>query len=270
MTKSSYTKSRLTQYLPIIGWLKTYNRHDFNDDLLAGVITAILLVPQSIAYAILAGLPPELGLYASILPPALYALLGTSRTLSVGPAAVAAIMIASALNVPEVSALGNPVQSALILSAESGLIMLLMALLHMGGLVTFISHPVLRGFTSGASLLIIVSQLPHTLGLKSPTCGLDVACYSLYVQGFNGVTLWIALAALSLLLLFGKPLTTLLKKIGLSLSIVTAISKCGPLLTVLLGTVALSYFDLHTQQHVAVVGHVPSGFPSLSLDFIRS
>jgi SulP family sulfate permease len=270
MTESSYTKSRLTQYLPIIGWLKTYTRHDFNDDLLAGVITAILLVPQGIAYAILAGLPPELGLYASILPPALYALLGTSRTLSVGPAAVAAIMIASALSAPEVSALGNPVQSALILSAESGLIMLLMALLRMGGLVNFISHPVLRGFTSGASLLIIVSQLPHTLGLKSPTCGLDVACYSLYVQRFNAVTLWIALAAISLLLLFGKPLTTLLKKIGLSLSIVTAISKCGPLLTVLLGTVALNHFDLHTQQHVAVVGHVPSGFPNLSLDFIRS
>jgi SulP family sulfate permease len=270
MTESFYIQSRLTQYLPIIGWLKTYTRHDLNDDLLAGVITAILLVPQGIAYAILAGLPPELGLYASILPPALYALLGTSRTLSVGPAAVAAIMIASALNAPEVSALGNPVQSALILSAESGLIMLLMALLRMGGLVNFISHPVLRGFTSGASLLIIVSQLPHTLGLKSPTCSLDVACYSRYVQGFNGVTLWIALTALSLLLLFGKPLTTLLKKLGLSLSIVTAISKCGPLLTVLLGTVALSYFDLHTLQHVAVVGHVPSGFPNLSLDFIRS
>ena len=159
MTDSQLTMSRLTAYFPIIGWLKTYTRQDFNGDLFAGIITAILLVPQGIAYAILAGLPPELGLYASILPPALYALLGTSRTLSVGPAAVAAIMIASALNAPEVSALGNPVQSALILSAESGLIMLLMALLRMGGLVNFISHPVLRGFTSGASLLIIVSQI---------------------------------------------------------------------------------------------------------------
>jgi len=270
MTEHHTTASRLTTYLPIIGWLKTYTRQDFNDDLLAGVITAILLVPQGIAYAILAGLPPQLGLYASILPPVLYALLGTSRTLSVGPAAVAAIMIASALNAPEVSVFGNPVQSALILSAESGLIMLLMALLRMGGLVNFISHPVLTGFTSGASLLIIASQLPHTLGLKSPTCGLDAVCYGSYIQGFNAVTLWIALAALSLLILFGKPLTTLLKKIGLSLPVVTAISKCGPLLTVLLGTVALSYFDLHTQQHVAVVGRVPSGFPNLSLDFIRS
>jgi len=214
MADSQLIMSRLTAFFPIAGWLKTYTREDFNSDLLAGIITAILLVPQGIAYAILAGLPPELGLYASILPPALYALLGTSRTLSVGPAAVAAIMIASALNAPEVSALGKPVQSALILSAESGLMMLLMALLRLGGLVNFISHPVLRGFTSGASLLIIVSQIPHTLGLKSPACGLDVACYSRYVQGFNGATLWIALAALGLLLLFGKPLTTLLKKTG--------------------------------------------------------
>src|SRR5512136_141500 len=124
----------LTRFLPIIDWLKTYHRQDFADDLFAGIITAILLVPQGIAYAILAGLPPQLGLYASILPPVIYVLFGTSRTLSVGPVSIAAIMIASALNAPEISALGNPVQSALILSAESGLIMLLMALLRMGGL----------------------------------------------------------------------------------------------------------------------------------------
>nr|WP_087146155.1 sulfate permease [Crenothrix polyspora] len=260
--------SRLTQYLPIIGWLRTYSRQDFNDDLFAGIITAILLVPQGIAYSILAGLPPELGLYASILPPTLYALFGTSRTLSVGPVSIAAIMIASALSAPEISALGNPVQSTVILSAESGLIMLLMALLRMGGLVNFISHPVLTGFTSGASLLIIANQLPQLAGLKSPSCGLNAACYSTYVQGFNVATLGIALAALSVLILFGKPLTTLLKKIGLSLSIVTAISKCAPLLTVLFGTLAVSYFNLQSQHHVAVVGQVPSGFPLLSLNFI--
>jgi sulfate permease, SulP family len=163
MTVSTLTESRLTKYFPIIGWIKSYRTKDFNDDLFAGVITAILLVPQGIAYAILAGLPPELGLYASILPPILYALLGTSRTLSVGPVSIAAIMIASALHAPDISALGKPVQSALILSAESGLIMLLMALLRMGGLVNFISHPVLTGFTSGASLLIIANQLPQML-----------------------------------------------------------------------------------------------------------
>ncbi|MDD5580937.1 MAG: SulP family inorganic anion transporter [Methylobacter sp.] len=192
MIESTLTKSRLTKRLPFIGWLKSYSFKDFNDDLFAGVITAILLVPQGIAYAILAGLPPEFGLYASILPPIAYMLLGTSRTLSVGPVSIAAIMIASALQAPEISALGNPVQSTLILSAASGMIMLLMAVSRMGGLVNFISHPVLTGFTSGASILIIASQLPHLAGLKNPECELNANCYSQYVQGFNSVTLWIA------------------------------------------------------------------------------
>jgi len=260
--------SRLTAFLPIAGWLKTYTRQDFNSDLFAGVITAILLVPQGIAYAILAGLPPQLGLYASILPPILYALFGTSRTLSVGPVSIAAIMIASALNEPEISALGHPAQSALILSAESGIIMLLMALLRIGGLVNFISHPVLTGFTSGASILIIGSQLPQLAGLKSPSCGFDGACYREYLLAYNSTTLSIGVAAVILLIAFGKPLTSLLKKAGVKLALITAISKCGPLLTVLLATLAVSYFDLTAQNKVAVVGQVPSGFPALSLDFI--
>ena len=138
-------------FFPILSWLKTYSRTDFNGDLFAGVITAILLVPQGIAFALLAGLPPQFGLYASILPPLIYAILGTSRTLSVGPVSIAAIMIASALQLPEVSSLGNPLQSAVILSAESGAILLMMAVFRMGGLVNFISHPVLTGFTSGAA-----------------------------------------------------------------------------------------------------------------------
>ena len=259
---------RLTALLPIAGWLKTYTRQDLNSDLFAGIITAILLVPQGIAYAMLAGLPPQLGLYASILPPILYALFGTSRTLSVGPVSIAAIMIASALNEPEISALGNPVQSALILSAESGLIMLLMALFRMGGLVNFISHPVLTGFTSGASILIIGNQLPQLIGLKIPTCGFDGTCYRDYFLGYNSTTLLIGLAAVILLIFFGKPLTSLLKKAGFKLSLVTAISKCGPLLTVLLATLAVSYFGLTAHNKVAVVGLVPSGFPALSLDFI--
>ncbi len=261
---------QLTKLFPIIGWLKTYTRQNFNDDLFAGIITSILLVPQGIAYAILAGLPPQLGLYASILPPVVYALLGTSRTLSVGPVSIAAIMIASALTAPEVSALGNPVQNALILSAESGLIMLLMALLRMGGLVNFISHPVLTGFTSGASILIIANQLPLTLGLKSPACGIEMGCYIGYLQTSNIITLLISITAFALLLFFGKPLSAALKRVGLNLTLVTAISKCGPLLTVLLATLAVNYFNLAAQFNVAVVGQVPSGFPVLSLNFINA
>jgi SulP family sulfate permease len=254
----------LSRFLPIIGWLKTYQRQDFTDDLFAGIITAILLVPQGIAYAILAGIPPQLGLYASILPPIMYALLGTSRTLSVGPVSVASIMIASALSSPTIVALGNPLQSALVLSLESGIILLLMAVLRMGSLVNFISHPVLVGFTSGASLLIIVNQLPQTLGLKSPNCGMDVACYTTYLQSFNSTTLFISLSALALLLLFSQLLPMSLKKMGVKPTLITAISKCGPLLTVVLATIAVSLLSTMGQS-IAVVGVVPAGFPEFTL-----
>jgi len=263
MTSSNKRESRLTQLFPIVGWLKSYTREQFNGDLFAGIITAILLVPQGIAYAILAGLPPQLGLYASILPPILYALFGTSRTLSVGPVSIAAIMIASALNAPQISALGDPIQSALILSAESGVVMLLMALFRMGGLVNFISHPVLTGFTSGAALLIIGSQLPQLFGIKMPSCGLDTGCYNAIFQTINIAAILIGFSALGLLIFFGKPMIFILKKANISLSLVTAISKCGPLLTIILATLAVIY----CHQQVAVVGSVPSGFPVLNITF---
>lgn len=255
-------------FFPIFTWLKTYSRQDFNGDLFAGIITAILLVPQGIAYAILAGLPPQLGLYASILPPVIYVLLGTSRTLSVGPVSIAAIMIAGVLNSPEVSVLGQPVESALILSAESGLIMLLMAVLKMGGLVNFISHPVLTGFTSGASLLIIGSQLPQLVGLKSFECNGVWPCYKESLLNYNSETLLLGVAAIVLLVFFGKPLIWLLKKNRVKPSLVIAMSKCGPLLTVLISTlVVVSFKELGA---IKVVGAVPSGFPTLNLNFIAS
>ncbi|MEQ1558142.1 MAG: sulfate permease [Methyloglobulus sp.] len=259
---------QIAHYFPIIQWLKNYSREDFNGDLFAGIITAILLVPQGIAYAILAGLQPEMGLYASILPTACYALLGTSRTLSVGPVSIAAIMIASALSAPEIIALGDASQSAVILAAESGLMMLLMAVLRMGNLINFISHPVLAGFTSGAALLIIGSQITQLADLKTPSCGLALDCYQNYLHGYNIITLTIGMTTLSVLIFFGKPLTTLLKKAQLPLTLITAISKCGPLLAIFLATLAVTYYDLHLQKGVAVVGAVPAGFPSLNLNFI--
>ncbi|CAG1021602.1 putative sulfate transporter [Patescibacteria group bacterium] len=260
-----FNTNTLSRYFPIIEWLKTYHSQNLTDDVFAGIITAIMLVPQGIAYAILAGLPPQLGLYASILPPAIYAVFGTSRILSVGPVSIASIMIASALNAPAIKALGDSVPSALILSLECGVVMLVMAMLRMGSLVNFISHPVLTGFTSGASLLIIGNQLPLTLGLKAPLCAWDVACYQTYLQGFNPITLILSIAALCVLLTFNKPLPILLKKLGMKSAIATAISKCGALLTVVLVTVVVT---LLADKSVVVIGSVPSGLPVLNLDSV--
>ncbi len=255
------------RYFPIFSWLKTYNKEDFHGDAIAGVITAILLIPQAIAYAMLAGLPPQLGLYASILPPLAYAVFGTSRTSSVGPVSVAAIMIASALMAPEISELGNPIESAVILAMEGGFILLLMALLRMGGLVNFISHPVLTGFTSGAAILIIFSQLPHFLGIAKPHCGLDMSCYIDAVKQYNDMTFAVGVFSIALLFFFSRPLVFLLKKIGVMDTLVMAISKSGPLVAVFFGTLFVSHFNLAEMSGVKIIGAVPSGLPKISLNF---
>ena len=115
---SASPETGLADFFPILQWIQGYTPTHLSNDLFAGIITAILLVPQGIAYAMLAGLPPQVGLYASILPPILYALLGTSRTLSTGPVSIVAIMTASALSAPEISAYGSPIGNTMVLAAE--------------------------------------------------------------------------------------------------------------------------------------------------------
>ncbi len=268
MTPIKISKVNFSQYIPILSWIKTYNREDFNGDIFAGIITAILLVPQGIAYAMLAGLPAEMGLYASILPPAIYAFLGTSKTLSVGPVSIAAIMIASALSAPEISALGGTVENAIILAVEGGLILLLMAALRMGGLVNFISHPVLTGFTSGAAILIVFSQIPHLLGVSKQHCSFDFNCYSDVISHFNGYTLSLGFFSLAFLLFFAIPLLTVLKKIGVKKAVITGVSKSAPLLVVVVTTVVVSIYQLADQHNVAIVGQIQSGFPVINLSFL--
>jgi len=156
------------RYLPLLADMEGIDKQRFGQDLLAGTITAILLVPQALAYALLAGLPPEVGLYASVLPPIIYALTGTSRTLAVGPVAVAAVMVAAALAPYAGDDPAKYLTGALILSALSGAIMLVMGLLRLGWLTNFISHPVLTGFTTGAAIFIVGTQLAALTGITVP------------------------------------------------------------------------------------------------------
>lgn len=259
---------RLATFFPIVQSIRGYTRTDFGSDLFAGIITAILLVPQGIAYAMLAGLPPQVGLYASILPPILYALLGTSRTLSTGPVSIAAIMIASALSAPEIAGHGNPVGNAMVLAAECGIILFLMSLFRMGMLVNFISHPVLTGFTSGAAVLIILSQLPHLLGYEKVSCGLDLYCYQQAASTVNIVTAIVGLSSIIGLWLFAGPLVSLLTHMGLNKTLITALSKSGPLLVVLLGGLAVAILGLDISAGVKTVGAVPAGLPNIGFSVL--
>ena len=179
--------------------LRSYTRRDAWSDAIAGALTAAVLIPQALAFAALAGLPPQAGLYASVLPPLAYALLGGSRVMAVGPVSVAALMVASALAGVAGDALR--IEAAATLALLVAGFFVLAGLLRAGALINFISGPVLHGFTSGAAVLIMVSQLPALLGLgkgawavspvMSVTAALGLGSLALLfgVQGFAG---WVA------------------------------------------------------------------------------
>lgn len=259
-------------HLPLLADLRRGDRAQLGQDGLAGTITAILLIPQALAYALLAGLPPEIGLYASVLPVLVYALLGSSRTLAVGPVAVAAVMVATALT-PYAN--GDPAKylsGALILSALSGLILLAMAALRLGWLTHFISHPVLAGFTTGAALFIIGTQLSALSGIPVPReLHLDGIVTTLIAKAaqLDAETLAFGLVTLVLLLAARGPLVALLGKAGLKREHAVIAGRTAPLLLVIAATLISAALDAHGRWGVAVVGSIPRGIPALSLDFLR-
>lgn len=262
---------RCRRALPLCADLRTLDRHDLIQDLLAGTITAILLIPQALAYALLAGLPPEVGLYASIVPPLVYALLGTSRTLAVGPVAVAAVMVAAALT-PYAG--GDPdkyLTGAMILSALTGTILLALGLLRLGWLTAFISHPVLSGFTTGAAIFIIGTQLAALSGIAvardADFFGV-LATVARQMGNINTITAGFGFAAMVLLLFARQPLVRLLAARGVKPQTAAILGRTAPLVVVVAAILAAALLDVQGRWGVAVVGAVPVGLPELRLDFL--
>jgi SulP family sulfate permease len=260
-------RSILVRHLPFLWWGRAYSREDLGGDLLAGVITAILLVPQGMAFGLLAGLPAEAGLYASILPPIAYALFGTSRTLAVGPVSVAAIMVAQAL--AGLPAGADYVASALLLALLSGVILFVLGLARLGVLANFLSHPVLSGFTSAAAVIIVLSQLPSLIGLSLPRHLPLAEMPAAIVAGLarlNLHTLGLGLLSVALLLLSGAPLERALARTGISRARAGVIGKTAPLAVVAVTTLLVAGFALDAEHGVAVVGTLPEGLPVFALD----
>jgi SulP family sulfate permease len=154
-------------YFPILAWGRSYDRPALTSDLMAAVIVTIMLIPQSLAYAMLAGLPPVVGLYASILPLFAYAVFGTSRTLAVGPVTVVSLMTASAAGAVAAPGTAEYWEAAITLAALSGVMLVVLGLLRLGFLANLLSHPVISGFISASGVLIATSQLKHILGVKA-------------------------------------------------------------------------------------------------------
>ena len=221
------------------------------DDLVAGVTVAILLIPQGMAYALIAGLPPIYGLYAALTPQIVYALMGTSRQLAVGPVAMDSLLVAAGLGALSIASPDQYIQMAILLALLMGVIQFLMGLFRMGFMVSFLSKPVINGFTSAAAIIIGLSQLKHLLGITIPQSNKLQHVIGSISESNSPVhlpTLTIGLAGIALLLIIKK----WNRKIPASLIIVT------------LG-IAWVYLSKQNENGVAVVGLIPEGLPVFSL-----
>ncbi|MGB2247376.1 MAG: SulP family inorganic anion transporter [Alcanivorax sediminis] len=253
---------RLPQWMGASQWLPDYNRQTAAQDGVAAVIVTIMLIPQSLAYAMLAGLPPEVGLYASILPLVVYALFGTSRTLAVGPVAVASLMTAAAASEIAASGSAQYLTAAILLATLSGAFLVLMALFKLGWIASLLSHPVVSGFITASGLLIAASQLKHLLGIPIGGHNLYELGVSLYMH--IGDIHWptVALGGSATLFLFWvrKAFKPLLLKIGFKPFWADLTSKAGPVLAVVVTTLLTAWLHLD-QGGLAIVGDIPRGLP---------
>lgn len=256
----------MIRFLPALDWARTYDRQAAGNDLMAAIIVTIMLIPQSLAYALLAGLPAEVGLYASILPLLAYALFGTSRTLSVGPVAVVSLMTAAAIAALELTDPGEVMAAAIALAMLSGLMLVLMGLLRLGFLANFLSHPVISGFITASGLLIAASQLAHLLGIRAGGHNLIELLTSLVraLPQINPVTAVIGLLTTGFLFWVRRGLKPALMHWGLGERLADVIARAGPIAAVAL-TTALAWALALDGQGVALVGEVPSGLPPLGL-----
>ncbi|WP_036552638.1 SulP family inorganic anion transporter [Neptunomonas japonica] len=254
------------RYLPILEWMKIYDRQMFSSDAIAAVIVTIMLIPQSLAYALLAGLPAEVGLYASILPLIAYTIFGTSRTLAVGPVAVVSLMTAAAIGNIAVQGTEQYLTAAIALAFISGAMLILMGIFKLGLFANFLSHPVISGFITASGLIIAASQLKHILGVEASGHNLldIVLALSSHITQTNLATLLIGVGAITFLFWARKHLKNLLLSCGLNARLSDLIAKAGPVFVVIITTLVTWGGNLQSQG-VKVIGDIPQGLPSLAL-----
>jgi SulP family sulfate permease len=256
----------LSRYFPPLVWGRSYSRATLTNDLVAAVIVTIMLIPQSLAYALLAGLPAQAGIYASIVPIILYALFGTSRALAVGPVAVVSLMTAAAVGqVAEPGSIGYGA-AALSLALLSGLFLLALGLLRLGFIANFLSHPVIAGFITASGVLIATSQLKHILGVPAGGHTLIEMLGALagHLDAVNWPTVIIGVLATGFLFWVRKGLKPVLRHAGFRPRAADLLAKAGPVAAVAVSTLAVWLLGLEARG-VSIVGAVPRGLPPLTM-----
>src|SRR5210317_2356961 len=260
------SRAAFERHLPILTWSRSYDRDTLTSDAVAAVIVTIMLIPQSLAYALLAGLPPEMGLYASILPLVAYAIFGTSRALAVGPVAVVSLMTAASIGNLGLSTPAEIALAAGTLAFISGVSLAIMGVLRLGFLANFLSHPVIAGFITASGVLIATSQLKHILGIQAGGDNLIELIHSLFEHqhATNPITLAIGLTTVAFLFWVRKGLKPLLLSFGLKPRLADILAKAGPVGAVVVTTLLVFIFDLENKG-VKIVGAVPTGLPPLTM-----
>lgn len=244
-------KTSLTSFIPLLGSISRYNKELFRSDLTAGVTVAVMLIPQGMAYSVLAGLPPIYGLYASIIPILLYAIFGTSGQLAVGPVAMVSLLIFT--GVGALADVGSDlfIQLAILAAFGVGVVQLAMGLFRMGFLVNFLSHPVLSGFTSAAAIIIGTSQLKSLFGVSLPSSKLVHEVWLAFFGALGDVNV-----------------STMVMGLG-SVAVLIGLRRWnkrfpGALAVVVIGTALTAVLGLDARG-VAIVGKVPEGLPSFGV-----
>jgi SulP family sulfate permease len=262
--------------IPLLKQAKNYNRSKLGSDLIASAVVTIMLIPQSLGYAMLAGLPPQYGLYASIMPIVVYSIFGSSSTLSVGPVAIASIMTASALSSVTQAGIVSYIEGAIILALLSGVFLMLLGILRFGFIANFLSHSVVAGFITASGLLIALSQMKHLLGVQVSGHTFFTVAESLLsmLSKTHVATAIIGVGSVIFLLLARKYSAKGLAYCGLSAYTANTLSKVAPVVGVVVTTVVVAVMGLD-QKGVAIVGEIPSGIgqlglPSLNLEAIKA
>ena len=258
--------SGAARWLPILSWLPAYTRAQFSNDGLAALIVTIMLIPQSLAYAMLAGLPPQMGLYASILPLIAYAVFGTSRTLAVGPVAVVSLMTAASVGNLAAQGTAEYITLAIALALLSGAILVVLGLLRLGFIANFLSHRVIVGFITASAVLIAAGQTKHIFAIPLKGDTLWEMGQSAFAQplAVNAPTTAIGVGVTVFLFWVRTRLKPLLVAIGLPSRAADKMAKAGPVVAVAATAAITSILSLD-QHGVRIVGAIPQGLPPITL-----